>query len=121
MIKQTNKYYIHIIIPINHCFSLTLKDHTRYINMDLYLYDKKFLWWKWRSVELSIHTEYLDEPFYDGEYNTNESLSSNTKAIGDYIEMICRAYKRGIIDFEAAEIMIKYKVKKYNGKCITFK
>lgn len=116
--KTIDKHYLHITIPINNCFSLTLRTHTRYINIDIFFYRKQFLWWKYNNIEMNIHTDYLVDPFYDGEYNTNSSLESNTKAIRDYIESVCKAYKKGIADFEEVKVMISSRVKQYNGICI---
>lgn len=113
------KHYLHIIIPVKNCFTLLDTSHTRYITMNLYLYKKRFLWHKYNTTELSIHTDYIINPYYDGEYSTNQLLESNTNAIRDYIEMIEKSYRKGMIDYEEAKILINHQVEQYNGKCIS--
>ena len=65
------KVNIHIkFIEVPNCFVggryMTLEIITR-------IYKKKFLWWTTYSIDQSI--PYIDDPFFDGEYNTNKRLA----------------------------------------------
>lgn len=43
----------------------------------LYIVQHKFLWWKTKPyLEYDIFVPYIAEPYYNGEYATNERLSS---------------------------------------------
>lgn len=51
----------------------------RYMTLEIItrIYKKKFLWWTTYSIDQSI--PYIDDPFFDGEYNTNKRLASVAK------------------------------------------
>ena len=71
--KKVNIYIKSIEIP--DCFVggryMTLEIITR-------IYKKKFLWWTVYSIDQSI--PYIDNPFFDGEYNTNRRLADVAKS-----------------------------------------
>ena len=71
--KKVNIYIKSIEIP--DCFVggryMTLEIITR-------IYKKKFLWWTVYSIDQSI--PYIDNPFFDGEYNTNRRLAVVAKS-----------------------------------------
>lgn len=52
----------------------------RYMTLEIItrIYKKKFLWWTRYSIEQSI--PYIDDPFFDGEYNTNKRLAVVAKS-----------------------------------------
>ena len=68
------KFYIKTI-EVPKCFVggryMTLEIITR-------IYKKKFLWWTTYSIDQSI--PYIDDPFFDGEYNTNKRLAVVAKS-----------------------------------------
>ena len=71
---KKSKIYIKTI-EVPSCFVgglyMTLEITTR-------IYKKKFLWWTTYSIDQSI--PYIDDPFFDGEYNTNKRLAVIAKS-----------------------------------------
>lgn len=56
------------------CYS---RFYTANITGLLYLKTRKFLWWNLSPVlYIEVKVPYIDDPYYDGEYGTNNRLSS---------------------------------------------
>ena len=42
----------------------------------VYIKHRKFLWWKLKPrIYIKIYVPYINRPYYDGEYNTNDKLN----------------------------------------------
>lgn len=58
----------------------------------VYKYIHKFLWFTWNTYEIKTNIPYIEEPFYDGEFATNNRLGCIEKMLysqaTDYLNTI---------------------------------
>ena len=61
----------------------------------LYVKTRKFLWWELSPIlYIEVKVPYIDEPFYDGEYCTNNRLSSLEVQMRAEMEVIKDKFQR---------------------------
>lgn len=61
----------------------------------LYLKTRKFLWWELPPIlYIEVKVPYIDEPFYDGEYGTNNRLSSLEVQMRAEMEVVKDKFQR---------------------------
>lgn len=107
--------YIYGVIPVECCWSLNQKFHTRYITITVTLYKKKFLWKKYNDYDISINSDYIQDQFYDGEYSTNSTLKGLTEKIRNDIQSICIAYDKDTCTIEDVKEVVIDCIQRYKG------
>jgi hypothetical protein len=107
--------YIYGVIPVEHCWSLTQKSHTRYITITVTLYKKKFLWRKYNDYDIVINANYISDQFYDGEYSTNSTLKGLVEKISSDIQSVCSAYDKDICTIEDVKEVVIDCIQRYKG------
>lgn len=107
--------YIYGVIPVEHCWSLNQKFHTRYITITVTLYKKKFLWKKYNDYDININSDYIQDQFYDGEYSTNSDLKGLTEKIRNDIQSICIAYDKDTCTIEDVKEVVIDCIQRYKG------
>lgn len=61
----------------------------------LYVETRKFLWWELSPIlYIEVKVPYIDEPFYDGEYGTNNRLSSLEVQMRAEMEVVKDKFQR---------------------------
>ena len=61
----------------------------------LYVETRKFLWWELPPIlYIEVKVPYIDEPFYDGEYGTNNRLSSLEVQMRAEMEVVKDKFQR---------------------------
>lgn len=113
--SNINTYYIYGVIPVEHCWSLNQKFHTRYITISVTLYKKKFLWKGYNDYDISINADYIQDQFYDGEYSTNSTLKGLVEKIRNDIQSICIAYDKDTCTIEDVKEVVIDCIQRYKG------
>lgn len=61
----------------------------------LYVKTRKFLWWELSPIlYIEVKVPYIDEPFYDGEYCTNNRLSTLEVQMRAEMEVVKDKFQR---------------------------
>lgn len=107
--------YIYGVIPVEHCWSLNQRFHTRYITITVTLYKKKFLWKKYNDYDFNINADYIQDQFYDGEYSTNSELKGLAEKIRNDIQSICIAYDKDTCAIEDVKEVVIDCIQRYKG------
>ena len=107
--------YIYGVIPVEHCWNLTQKFHTRYITITVTLYKKKFLWKKYNDYDIDINADYILDQYYDGEYSTNSALKGLTEKIRSDIQSVCSAYDKDTCTMENVKEVVIDCIQRYKG------
>lgn len=113
--SNINTCYIYGVIPVEHCWNLTQKFHTRYITITVTLYKKKFLWKKYNDYDITIHADYIEDQFYDGEYSTNSTLKGLVQKIRNDIQSVCTLYDKDACTIEDVKEVVIDCIQRYKG------